>query len=423
MKIIQVMTHFFPCGQTKYVLEVNKGLKMNNIDVELFIFDYSETYVSGNLYIGENINPRYVEFKQEVFDEMNKADAIFFHDMPLAKMSEYYVKSWVDMVKNKIHGPKKVQFINAHQWSLNSRANGDLVKKKDFLDLMDKIVTFSTTGDFALNYKEKSGSTTFDSKFIHLLLPYEFDDTHKLWKNFGDKYKRLTYIGRCMRIKDPCRLIEICPTLAKYGYECEMRGILRTIAVVGFKDLIYNYGTKEKSDKTFFLTKKYRDEHNISKNDDCVHLPREFKDKVYVFGEFKNNEGMEMISWSMFGCDFFDVNSKKEQAKHDCGDNGEYVMVEMFDAGTIPLIDYDFAKNCKLYGEDGKWTGETWLSANLGIPLKDDLSNLDNVINRMEELSSNEDKYNEYREYCYNKAKECHSPKAIAKHMIEQIFD
>ena len=151
-------------------------------------------------------------------------------------------------------------------------------------------------------------------------------------------------MGRCTKWKNSERIIEICPTLAKHGFECEMRGILRTIAVVKFKNLIYNYGTKDKSDKTFFLTKKYRDEHNISKEDSCVHLPCEFKDKVYVFGEYKNKEGMEMISLSQFGCDFHNILSKKKEAINDCGDNGEYVMVEMFDVGTIQLIDYDLQK-------------------------------------------------------------------------------
>lgn len=128
-----------------------------------------------------------------------------------------------------------------------------------------------------------------------------------------------------------------------------------------------------------------------------------------------------MISWSQFGCDFHNILSKKKEAMNDCCDNGEYVMVEMFDVGTIPLIDYDFAKNCKLY-KDGKWTGETWLSANLGIPLKDDLSNLDDVLNRMHELSNNEEYYNKYREYCFNKAKECHNPTDIIKHLLIDIF-
>ena len=109
---------------------------------------------------------------------------------------------------------------------------------------MDKIVGFSKTDDFALYYKEKTGSTTFDDKFIHLLLPYYFDDIHSQWKSFHNKYKRLTYMGRCTKWKDPERIIDICPTLAKHRFECEMRSILKTIAVVKFKDLIYNYGTK-----------------------------------------------------------------------------------------------------------------------------------------------------------------------------------
>ena len=38
MKVIQLMTHFYPCGQTKYVIEINKGLKANGVDVELFLW-------------------------------------------------------------------------------------------------------------------------------------------------------------------------------------------------------------------------------------------------------------------------------------------------------------------------------------------------------------------------------------------------
>ena len=45
MKVIQLMTHLYPCGQTKYIIEINKGLKANNVDVELFVFDYNQTYI------------------------------------------------------------------------------------------------------------------------------------------------------------------------------------------------------------------------------------------------------------------------------------------------------------------------------------------------------------------------------------------
>ena len=126
------MTHFYQCGQTKYVIEINKGLKANNVDVELFVFDYNQTYISGNLDIDPNVIVKYIKFEQYTFDELNTADAIFFHDMSLAKMDKWYINNCGDMVKNKINGPKKVQFINAHKWSTNSKANGDLVRKKTF---------------------------------------------------------------------------------------------------------------------------------------------------------------------------------------------------------------------------------------------------------------------------------------------------
>ena len=418
-KVIQVMTHFYPCGQTKYAMEVQRGLRENGVDAKFYVFESNQTWVSGNLELDKDLIVEYVDFTQEVFDEMNTADAIFFHDMPLAKMTEEYRNAWVDMVQNKIT-TKKVQFINAHKWGLNSRANGDFVRKPDFLNLMDKIVTFATDNDFSLYYKERTKSDTYDSKFVHLLLPYHVDETKAAWKPLDKKYRRVTYMGRCVQLKDPCRLIEMCPELAKHGYQCDMRGIVRTIAVIGFKDLIYNYGTTDPSDKTFFLTKKYRDDKGISKDDDCVHLDREFKDKVYVFGEYKNSEGKEMLSWSAFGCDFFDVTSKKLGAAHNCGDNGEYAMVEMFDVGTIPLIDYDFAANCKLY-ENGEWTGETWLSANLGIPVKDDLSNMSEAIERLNFLMDNPNEYEKYREYCFDLVKRCHDPKDIVAKMLADI--
>ena len=72
------MTHFYPCGQTKYVIEINKGLKANNVDVELFVFDYNQTYITGNLDIDPNVIVKYVKFEQYTFDELNTADAIFF---------------------------------------------------------------------------------------------------------------------------------------------------------------------------------------------------------------------------------------------------------------------------------------------------------------------------------------------------------
>lgn len=419
MKIIQVMTHFYPCGQTKYAQEIQHGLKANGVDVKFYIFESNQTWVSGNLQLEPNIDIEYVDFTDDVYNELNSCDAVFFHDMPLAKFTEEYKDKWKDMVYNKIK-VKKVQFINAHRWGLNSRANGEFVREAEFLNAFDKIVTFAIDNDFSLHYKKNKDVVNYDERFIHLLLPYTVDDTHESWKSMQEKYRRVTYMGRCVQLKDPCRLIEICPELSKHNYECDMRGITRTIAVVGFKDLIYNYGTTDKSDKTFFITKPYRDKLGVLKEDNWVHQPREFKDRVYVFGEYKCTEGKEMLSWSAFGCDFFDVTTKIKEAMHNCGDNGEYAMVEMFDVGTIPLIDWDFANNCKLY-EDGKYIGKTWLTANLGIPLKDDLSNLDAVIERMNYLLANPDEYEKYRQYCWDLVKRCHDPKDITKHLIEQL--
>ena len=45
-------------------------MKTNGIDVELFVFDYNQTYVSGNLDIDPNIIVKYVKFEQSVFDEL-----------------------------------------------------------------------------------------------------------------------------------------------------------------------------------------------------------------------------------------------------------------------------------------------------------------------------------------------------------------
>lgn len=74
------MTHFYPCGQTKYVIEINNGLKANNVDVELFVFDYNQTYVTGNLDIDPNTIAKDLGFEYELkkgientlFDLFNK---------------------------------------------------------------------------------------------------------------------------------------------------------------------------------------------------------------------------------------------------------------------------------------------------------------------------------------------------------------
>ena len=104
MKIIQVITGH---PQVIYLTELFNGLKSIGVDVKIYCFN-DEVNVFGHFDTSHISN---VEYTQDVFDELNSCDFVFFNDIPHVKYE--HTDEFIDMVVNKITAPK-IFFNNIH---------------------------------------------------------------------------------------------------------------------------------------------------------------------------------------------------------------------------------------------------------------------------------------------------------------------
>jgi hypothetical protein len=146
-----------------------------------------------------------------------------------------------------------------------------------------------------------------------------------------------------------------------------------------------------------------------------IHYNDREKDKLYIFGRYRREDGMNAVKYSMFGCDFY--WHKNPLA---FGDTIEFCIAEIMDSGTIPFLDYSTGVNCKCH-KNGYRTDDSLLSKNAGVYLKYDCSNIDEVVEQLNYLSSNKAAYDDYRMNCFNIFKEHYNPIAIANRLVKDL--
>jgi hypothetical protein len=409
MKIIHVIAGK---PQVIYLTELYNALKSIGVDNKIYCF--SDTVNVFGHYDTSHI--KNVDFSQEVFDELNSCDYIFYNDLPMADYPKR--KEFADMVIDKIT-TKQILFNNIHSYRAAVKYYGDLLKNEEFMKSFDKYVTFSKNNLVYKKYCQVVGEDYADSRYVHMLHPYKFDDEHKLWKDFDFKKKRITYLGRPAKFKDPCRLIKMnINGVADAGYECEMRGILMTIGCTGLWNLRFKFDendkpTKEISPYTFFPSVTWRQEHGLDKKDPLIDYPRIDK-KVWVFGPYSHDEGMSAISNSMFGADFYGFDEDVY------GDQIEYVFFEMVDAGVIPIFDKHCGECCHTY-INGESTGKSFAELETGLFVDKNCDNIGEVLIKMNKYSSDKDFYESERKRIYDLFKKHTDPQAIANNLLEEL--
>lgn len=406
-------------GITRYVIELNKALKALNHDVELIYVKSAEVPEMRNK--EQNIsNITEYDYSDNTVNYLNSADLVIVNSIMSAKAEEKYHDLWMDLVMNKIVTRKAI-VVNDHSVAGFNAYYGGLLKNSKFWLSFDKIVTFAKTAKVAEKIKEACKTPVeFNKRFVHMLHPYEFDDTKKNWTSVEDKYRRVTYFGRYAPFKDPERLLRGREKFYAHDYELEMRGIKSTIKVSTIPDFMYSFdkeGNRIPS-KTCIAVDEHgwRKKNNVDAKDNMLDYDRK-KGWCYVFGAYKREEGVEIISKSAFACDFYHLTND------GCyGDDLEYAIFEIVDGGTIPLIDWNAGNACYMYDSEGNPTGKTALELNAGIFLKKDLSNLDECLEKMDELMNSPEKYEEMRNNIYNIFKDNCTPTAIAKKFINDCM-
>lgn len=416
MKIIQVISNVTGSGASIYFITLHKALRELGHDVSVYQFSNMDS-LSFKM---DGVNFYHKEFCQETYDEMNSADYILVEGLPNSKEEQEYKDKYVDMLIKHTSTPKAL-FIHSHIYM--SWCHSNYTKRlmtKEFLLAMNKFCSFDIESTVISKMASIIGKDEMKKRFVHFLHPYYFDK--ELWLDKSEKQKKISYFGRLVRIKDPERFIEARDTLWDYGWQMEMRGVVRSIGALSFKNFTHNWDyeknmpSTEKSDVTCFLTGIIKEQYGLDKNDRmCIDLNTSDR-KIFAFGRYDYNEGMEVMRHHSFGVDFYCLDNKLY------GDNVEYVIFDFVKFGTIPVIDTDMAKLVHLY-KDGKRTEDTLYSLNAGIFVNKDLSNIEEATKQMCYLYDNNDAYDKFRENCYNVYKQMADPIETTKYLLNGLLN
>lgn len=427
MKIIQLLSRIEGSGVTRYVIELNKALKSCGHNVKIIYLDpeipNDNVWRTGQ-YIDNVIDK---EWNDETVEYLNKADLVIINSI-ISKNAPKR-NEWIELLQNKIT-TRKVIVVNDHNLAGFTSYYGDLLHNDKFWLAFDKICTFGYDAKVYTAIRKTIGEDAATSRFMQLLLPYEF--TKGEWVDHKDMYDRVCYFGRHATFKDDYRLVRGCQSFWNHDYELEMRGVRPNIHVTTQQNYKYILDEKTKKplqkvpyvrgDKYVLSTVTYwcddgyrwRREHNAPLKDPLVDFPRE-KNRIYIFGAYNHEWGLDLMSKYKFGCDFFNLSHE------GCyGDNWEYTIYEMVEQGTIPLLDSEAGKSIKLLNSDTKGT---FYDLGLGIFIDKDLNNIEDALNKMDKLRNDTTLYNKTRNRLFDLFKQHCDPRFVAEDFISNVIN
>ena len=352
-------------GVTRYMIEICSFLKQKGIEHKVFVVD-DKKWGRGN---AQDMPPYDFITKDNIHlaaDLLNEFDYVFINSVPSIKHSQWAIDGFFEMAKNIT--TKKIIFQNDHKIQSIHR-NANFI---ELCDICDGIVSHSITSPF---YKKLISiyGTDIQSKFIHLQVGFNFSQLASYRK---DKHlKKITYLGRYATFKQPDRIFGFLPYAQENNLLLEMKGVERSLGALNiFYDDIENRIPKH---NIIECNKKAIDNGLIIDND------KRDLTKVYIFGPYEYIDGMETLSNSLVGADFYHL------AADAYGDNFEYAQCEIIDTGTIPMFDYHWVENCYIY-ENGKKTDKRFVDLDTyGLFVKKDLSNIPEIVEKINEIHVN----------------------------------
>lgn len=216
---------------------------------------------------------------------------------------------------------------------------------------------------------------------------FNFEPLFKYRKD--NHFKKITYLGRFATFKQPERLYGFLPYAKNNNLLLEMKGVERSLGAlkIFYEDL--DSGSKEPNHRMIEVNKKAIENGLVIDND------KRDLNKVYIFGPYDYVDGMETLSSSLVGADFYHLNADAY------GDNFEYAQCEIVGVGTVPMFDYHWAENCWVY-QDGKKTDKRFIDLDTyGLFVKKDLSNVEEIVDKINDIYSNKTLKKHYLDCSY----------------------
>lgn len=374
MKIAQILGRGIEgAGVSRYAYEMNQWLVKNGYDATIYVVHEKKWPRFKKAPIKEFTTIDNMS-KDELVTLFNSYDCVFIHSVPSIKHSSDCQKKFMEMVHEITS--LKVIFQNDHKLqSLSRNAN--------FLDICkdcDRIASFGVTTPFYKKVIEVLGEEEALKRYVHL---HNSFDTSRLLSFRKQQHKnRITYLGRYATFKDPKRMLALLPYVSQHGQELECIGIEKSIGAVSNFFWI--------DPKTPTLNPAIEFYTNL------INIPNRDPNKLYVFGPYDWEEGVEALSNSLFGASFYHLPPETY------GNNIEYAQVEMIGVGCIPIFDYGFGESVYAY-ENGESTGKRLIDIeNFAVFLKKDLSNLQDVIKQIKEISNDPELQEKYRKVSFD---------------------
>jgi len=334
--------------------------------------------------------------------DLNKFDYVFINSVPSIKHSQWAQDSFLEMVK-KIT-TKKIIFQNDHKIaSIHRNANFF-----ELCNLCDGIVSHSITSPFYKKLVEKFGGS-IRSKFIQLHVGFNFEPLAKYRKD--KHWKKITYLGRFATFKQPERLYGFLPYAKNNNLLLEMKGVERSL---GALPIFYEFEGKVMTR----TPRKDMIECNLKAISNGLVVDNDKRDlsKVYIFGPYEYVDGMETLSSSLIGADFYHLSADAY------GDNFEYAQCEIVGVGTIPMFDYHFGENCWVFDKNGNKTDKRFIDLeNYGLFVKQDLSNVEEIIEKINDIYSNKALKKKYLECSYEITRDHCDSNWIFQKLIDDV--
>jgi len=276
---------------------------------------------------------------------------------------------------------KKIIFQNDHKIA-------SIWRNANFLEmcgLCDGIVSHSITSPFYNKLIQIYGTCVKD-KFIQLHVGFDFEPLLKYKKDYH--YKKITYLGRFATFKQPERLYGFLPYSKSNNILLEMKGVERSL---GSLNIFYDDIGKKIPNHRMYEVNKKTIENGLQVDNDKRDLS-----KVYIFGPYDYVDGMETLSSSLVGADFYHLSADAY------GDNFEYAQCEIVGVGTVPMFDYHWAENCWVFDKNGNKTDKRFIDLEeYGLFVKQDLSNVEEIVEKINDIYSNKALHKRYLEHSY----------------------
>ena len=376
------------CGVTRYAIETQKWYESQGMQCDIY------ASLDKKWPRRKSQENKIIEFTNDEILALSRKlnleyDCIFYQSLPAKKgHSELYQNEFFEYLVVAITKPLKIAFQNDHKLQSLSRNS----KIWETMKHMDAAFTFSFETAFAKKMKEEAPLVP-----LYLLRNgFDFESIRsKHWKSTEDQLKRITYLGRFAGFKEPHRLVDMQPQLASAGILTELRGIERSR---GSLIMFYHDPEVRLNPRTnFYEVTKKNPEPEVKS-----------LDYAYIYGPYQRDEGIEELSNSMFGANFFNLDASAY------GDIIEYATLEIIAAGAIPVLDKHWAENT------------THISGTRFIDMKDfaiysDRNDFTSTVKEMEALMQDPIAREARRQSCYEIARQHNDIDAIYQHQHTMI--